>query len=127
MLQYVPTVCKAVEGLGLVVKAESSLFRMAIRHWPVTGLVLTAWGTQLYRRWKHKELTAYTAMVDSGAIIGPAVSLMLLAKLSRDHEETVLAKQAAPVENTAAPGPTAVDNNQAAIQGYFDSLMKQGS
>ena len=67
----------------MVVNSERGLFRLAVDHWPVTVLIAGAWGTQIHRRWKKKELTLYTGLIDSGAILGPAVALMMLAHLSR--------------------------------------------
>lgn len=124
MLKYVPDLVKAVHGLGLVVNAESSLAKMALRHWPITGIILAAWGSQIYRRWKNKDLTLYTALIDSGAILGPAVSLMVLTKISREVDPTRTTVKSEPLTTApstqSATSPTAP---QAAIQSYFDNQM----
>jgi hypothetical protein len=83
MLQYVADIGRAVQGLGMVVENQNPLFRLAVQHWPITALIVGAWGFQIHRRWKAKELTIYTGLIDSGAILGPAVALMLMAQLAR--------------------------------------------
>lgn len=99
MLQYVKDVHQAVQGLGLVVQNQGPLLRMAMNNWPITALVSVAWGTQLYRRYKQKDLTLYTGLVDSGAILGPALALLLMAKIARDNEQYQMTQQpAAPVQ-----------------------------
>lgn len=86
MIQYAGDVRRALEGVGEVVSNQSALVRLAVNHWPVTALMLTAWGMQLHKRYKSKDLSLYTGVLDTGAIIGPAACLMLLAKLARDAE-----------------------------------------
>lgn len=97
----------AVQGLGLMVENQGPLLRMAINNWPITTLVAVAWGSQLYRRYKKKELTLYSGLVDSGAILGPAVALLLMAKMAKENEREQQAMQAM-MQQPAAP-----------VQGYY--------
>lgn len=108
MLQYVSDVHKAVQGMGLVVQNQGPLLRMAMNNWPITALVGVAWGTQIYRRYKKKDLTLYTGLVDSGAILGPALALLLMAKIARDNEQNQ--------QQVAAPVP---QQPAAHVQGYY--------
>jgi len=86
MLQYISDVHKAVQGLGLIAQNQGPLLRMALTNWPITMLVGVAWGTQIYKRYKDKDLRLYTALVDSGAILGPALALLLMAKIAKENE-----------------------------------------
>lgn len=87
MLQYVKDINAAVQGLGIVATNQGPLIRMLIRNWPLTVAMGGALGLKLYDRYKNKDLSLYTGLVDSGAIVGPVVSIMSLAYLARINEE----------------------------------------
>lgn len=110
MLQYISDVNKAVEGLGIIATNQGPLLRMLIRNWPLTVLAGGAIALRLYDRHKKGDLTLYTGMVDSGYILGPAVSLLFLAHLARLNE--------AAKPELQPNGPVPQPPPQAPVQGY---------
>lgn len=90
-MQVLETIGKlngTLSGLATIATNQPSLVKLMLKNWPIALLAGAALAGQYRRRWKAGELTFFQGMADTGMILGPLVSVLLIQKLAREQEES---------------------------------------
>jgi len=96
---------------GISGLADNPMVRLALRYWWIAAPAgLAAWS--MYRNRKAKgEVTTAHLLADAGTILGPLVSLIMLAEFSRKEESKIVAggqikdAQFTPITPAGTPTP----------------------
>ncbi len=83
MLKHLPAISKTFKGMGVLMENERPVIRFMAQHWPLTMLTGYALYHRLNKRRKAKTLSAFTALTDTGMIMGPLAAVALISMASK--------------------------------------------
>lgn len=84
MLQQLPAINNAMQGLGVLVGNQRPFVQFLVRNWPLTAIAGLAIYGKLRQRHRAGDLDTYNAMADVGIILSPLVGIALLNQIAKD-------------------------------------------